>query len=99
MNHTFTTKTWGGNKSVSDAILIPVAIISVLLIITIIGAPIGFIIGTLPLTEYVINIKMTCPSCNAKVSVFRNAKAFSCYNCQTVFAKKNNQWQEVIENK
>lgn len=99
MNHTFTTKTWGGNKPVSDVILIIVFILSVILMISIIGAPIGVILLFFPLSEYMVNMRTICPSCKKRVSVFRSAKAFSCYNCQRVMVKKNNQWVIMPEDK
>src|SRR6266568_8191407 len=95
MNHTFTTKTWGGNKPASTAMIVLCVIVGLFFLITIIGAPIGILLFFMLFADLVLNMRMTCPSCNAKISVNKNAKAFSCYNCQAVFAKKNNQWEIV----
>ena len=99
MNHTFTTKTWGGNKPVSQGLIIALWVVGVLLFLTIIGIPLGVMFLGAAIALSVINTTAICPSCKSKVSVFRNAKAFSCYACQSVAVKKNNQWEVLTETK
>jgi len=95
MNHTFTSKTWGGNKPLSDGVLATLGIVAFIFLITIIGAPIGAIALVVLLMELFMNKRCTCPVCKKEVSVMGNAKAYSCYNCQSIIVEKNNQWKEI----
>jgi len=95
MNHTFTTKTWGGNKPISNGLLITLWVVGSALMISVIGIPLGIMFIGAAIAMSVINTTLVCPSCKAKVSVMRNAKAYSCYNCQSIIVEKNNQWKEI----
>lgn len=99
MNHTFTTKTWGGNKPIPMIITIFIIVLGIFLCLTIIGIPLGLLILMTVFTVSVFFMNTVCPSCEVKIHVFRNAKAYSCYNCQRVIVKKNNQWVRLSEEK
>lgn len=91
MNHTFTTRTWGSSKPTPEWVRITGIIFGVLLTLSVIGTIPGLVILMLAfMNQYAI-----CPSCKKKVEVIRSAKAFSCYYCQSVVAKKNNEWQVI----
>jgi LSD1 subclass zinc finger protein len=95
MKHTFISMTWGGNKPVPKWMTIIFTIVGVLFTISIIGFPVGVFFLILAYSDFIFNMRIICPSCKVKISVVRSAKAVSCYNCQAVFAKKNNQWEIV----
>src|SRR5260221_6661747 len=92
-HHTFISRTWGGNKPISTGVLITLIGGGFFLMLTLIGAPLGIVLFIVGLFQPIFNKQAICPSCKAKVSVFRNAKAFSCYNCQKVIVKKSNRWE------
>lgn len=95
MNHTFTSHTWGGNKAVNPSLTIALWVSGIILCLTIVLFPLGVMLLSAAIAISIIQTTLICPSCKAKVLVFRNAKAYSCYNCQSVIVKDHNQWRII----